>query len=163
MEKQLNNKIDALRSILKEVNQKREQLKTQLHMYETYFNNTLSKTFKPKENKSVSSAVGVSQQVGPFVYKFSELEKNGVISSSTLSSPVKKLVKIQFSSNQPGIFVVVDACGWCWRRTELSRIALSTSKSRLVVLSNQALQLCIAITRSWAYCSQCDLTTRVSN
>lgn len=94
------------------MNDKREYLKTQLDMYNTYFNNTLSKTFKPKEK--------ANDGVGPFTFKFSELEKKGVITDSTLPATVKKLVKIQISSTKPGIFtVVVNATGVVAIKSEL--------------------------------------------
>ncbi|KAG2377527.1 hypothetical protein C9374_009043 [Naegleria lovaniensis] len=115
MRKTLKKKLQVLTSVLGDVNEKREALKNQLNMYNTYFTNTLSKTFKPSDPSTSDG-----RQVGPFTFKFSELEKKGVIANSTLASPIKKLVKIQISSTKPGIFVVVvNATGAVAIKSEL--------------------------------------------
>ncbi|EFC45070.1 rasGTPase-activating protein [Naegleria gruberi] len=113
MRKTLKKKIEVLTSVLSDINEKREYLKTQLDMYNTYFTNTLSKTFKPTDSSDKGS-------VGPFTFKFSDLEKKGVIANTTLSSTLKKMVKIQISSTKPGIFVVVvNATGIVAIKSEL--------------------------------------------
>ncbi|KAL9657634.1 hypothetical protein ABK040_012713 [Willaertia magna] len=110
----LKKKIEALHSVLLDVEEKREFLKSQLEMYNTYFSNTLKKTFKPRVKQSDYD------QVGPFTFKFTELEKKGVIASSTLPNSVKKLVKIQVTSTKPGVFVVVvNATGVVAIKSEL--------------------------------------------
>jgi len=117
---ELEKKLKSLQESLKELTTRREYLNSQLDMYNTYFRNTLNKTFKGDNNESFvknvtqndgkkSNAISNSDDVsvmGPFTFKFKELLKKNVIIDSSLDHMTIKLVRISFCSTVPGKFTV---------------------------------------------------------
>lgn len=93
-----------LEQVMLNVRTRHDFLSSQLSLFKQFLQNALVKAFNP--------AGSSSSVIGPFTFKFSELQKNGVVESTTLPKPVQGMVRVKFTSTEPGRFhVVASAAG----------------------------------------------------
>jgi len=91
---EMEMKISKLENIIEETKKRHLYLQDQMEKYKLYLEDVLSKLFKCK---------GRNKRVGPFVFKYNQLDKYGIITSTSYPMNMQKNLKLSFVSHEPGL------------------------------------------------------------
>jgi Ras GTPase-activating-like protein IQGAP2/3 len=96
--------IERLQKTLDSLRAHQKYLEDQIDQYQKYLNDCKKSFYAPTGKKASSS--GASQRIGPFKFKYSELEKRGVIIDSEVPTLSRKRTTFSIVSEAPGSFEI---------------------------------------------------------